>query len=60
MPLLTVEETHLKLKCAVCQKLLGKFPTSTPKKMFDDFPKDLAKEWSLEMEARKRLSCNKP
>ena len=60
MPLLTVEETHLKLKCAVCQKPLGKFPISTLKKMFDDFPKDLAKEWKLEMEARKRLSRDKP
>jgi hypothetical protein len=47
MPLLTVEETHLKLKCAVCQKPLGKLPISTLKKMFDDFPKDLAKEWKL-------------
>jgi len=50
----------LKLKCAVCQKPLGKLPISTLKKMFDDFPKDLAKEWKLEMEARKRLSHNKP
>jgi hypothetical protein len=31
---------------------------STLKRMFDDFPKDLAKEWKLEMEARKRLSHN--
>jgi len=47
----------LKLKCAVCQKPLGKLPISTLKKMFDDFPKDLAKEWKLEMEARKNLAA---
>jgi hypothetical protein len=40
-------------------KTLGKLPISTLKKMFDDFPKDLAKEWKLEMEARKRLNNNK-
>jgi hypothetical protein len=46
----------------VCRlpKTLGKLSISTLKKMFDDFPKDLAKEWTLEMEARKRLSRDKP
>lgn len=54
-PLLTIEETHLRLKCAVCQKLLGKLSMATLKKMFDDFPKELAREWILEMEEQKKL-----
>ncbi|MBX5321765.1 MAG: hypothetical protein QHH12_02780 [Candidatus Bathyarchaeota archaeon] len=56
-PLLTIEETHFKFKCAVCQKPLGKLTITTLKKMFDDFPKELAKEWMLEMEARKNLAA---
>ncbi len=58
-PLLTIEETHFKFKCAVCQKPLGKLTIATLKKMFNDFPKELAKEWMLEMEAWKKLSLNK-
>lgn len=58
-PLLTIEETHFRFKCAVCQKPLGKLTVATLKRMFDDFPKELAKEWMLEMEARKKLSHNK-
>lgn len=54
LPLLAIEETHFKFKCAVCQKPLGKLTIATLKKMFDDFPRDLAKEWMLEMEARKK------
>lgn len=54
-PLLTIEETHLRFKCAVCQKPLGKLTISTLKKMFDDFPKELAKEWLLEAGERRKF-----
>lgn len=55
-PLLSIEEAHFKFKCAVCQKPLGKLAISTLKKMFDDFPKELAKEWLLEGRERRKFS----
>jgi len=55
-PLLTIEETHLRFKCVVCQKPLGKLTISTLKKMFDDFPKELAKEWLLEARERRKFN----
>ncbi|MEM4701739.1 MAG: hypothetical protein QXZ51_06310 [Candidatus Bathyarchaeia archaeon] len=58
-PLLTIKETYFRFKCAVCQRPLGKLTMATLKRMFDDFPKELAKEWTLEMEARKKLSHGK-
>ncbi|MEM1564132.1 MAG: hypothetical protein QW161_05625 [Candidatus Bathyarchaeia archaeon] len=59
LPLLTIEETHFRFKCAVCQKPLGKLTVATLKRMFDDFPKEMAKEWILEMKARKKLNRHK-
>jgi len=60
-PLLSIEETHWKFRCAVCQKTLGRLTISTLKKMFDDFPKELAKEWLLEArERRKDMEVKKP
>jgi len=47
--LLTVEETHFRFKCAVCDKPLGKLSIATLKKMFDDFPNETIKEWLIEM-----------
>jgi transposase-like protein len=55
-PLLTIEETHLRFKCAVCQKPLGKLTMAVLKRMFDDFPKELAKEWLLEMREQRKSS----
>jgi hypothetical protein len=40
-------------------KPLGKLTIAVLKRMFDDFPKELAKEWTLEMAVRKKLSRNK-
>ncbi|MGQ9624664.1 MAG: hypothetical protein ACUVT9_04760, partial [Candidatus Bathycorpusculaceae bacterium] len=45
-------------KCAVCQKTLGRLTIATLKKMFDDFPKELAKEWLLEIKERKLVQLN--
>jgi len=55
-PLLTIKETHFTFKCAVCQKPLGKLTVATLKMMFNDFPKELAKEWLLESKERRKVS----
>jgi hypothetical protein len=37
-------------------KPLGKLTMAVLKRMFDDFPKELAKEWLLEMRAQRKSS----
>jgi len=53
-PLLAIEETHFKLKCAICGKQLGKLNVSVIKKIAENFPKELAKEWLIEIKTRQK------
>lgn len=50
-PLVGVEETHLKIKCFICNKVVGKIPIEIMKRIFDDTPVSLLKEWLIEMKS---------
>jgi len=49
MPLIGYEETYLTIKCSICKNAVGKVSIEILKKMFDDIPASLLKEWKTEM-----------
>jgi len=47
-PLLTEEGVDGKFYCAFCKREVGRLTEETMKKMVDDFPEKLLKEWMIE------------
>ena len=47
-PLLTEEGMDGKFYCTFCRKEVGRLTDETMKRMADDFPADLLKEWVIE------------
>jgi len=53
LPLVGVEETYFKIRCFICNGIVDKIPIKIMKKMFDDTPASLLKEWLIEMKSVK-------
>lgn len=47
-PLLTEEGVDGKFYCKFCKENVGRLTDETMKKMADDFPADLLREWMIE------------
>jgi uncharacterized Zn finger protein (UPF0148 family) len=47
-PLLTEEGVDGKFYCAFCKKEVGRLTDETMRRMADDFPANLLKEWMIE------------
>ena len=48
-PLLTKETRSGRFKCVVCDRYVGKLSEGVMIKMLDNFPKELLREWMMEM-----------
>jgi len=48
IPLLTEEGVDGKFYCIFCKKDVGRLTDETMKRMADDFPADLLREWMIE------------
>ena len=49
-PLLTVETRKGDFKCVLCKKRVGRLSVEVMRRMLDDFPSELLREWQIEME----------
>jgi uncharacterized Zn finger protein (UPF0148 family) len=50
-PLLTDEGLDGKFYCAFCKREVGRLTEETMKRMVDDFPAELLREWLIEMQS---------
>lgn len=50
-PLLMVENRKGEFQCFLCRKKVGRLSEEVMKKMLDDFPGEVLREWEIEMEA---------
>lgn len=57
LPLVGVEVTYFRIECFVCKQPVGKIPINIMKKLFDDTPAPLLKEWLIEMVAARNKKC---